>query len=108
MSGTMTISDQRSYIVIEILRGKNPTEIHCTLSEACGVLTVDRSTVSGWANRFRGGCVSIDNGSRSGRPRTSRDERSVKLWKIVLKIVLQHVKNFLQSWEFQHRQCSVF
>ena len=30
-------------------------------------------------NRFRGGCVNIENGPRRGRPRTSTDERSVKL-----------------------------
>ena len=35
--------------------------------------------VSHWANHFRGGCVSIDNDPRPGRPRTSTDERSVKL-----------------------------
>ena len=35
--------------------------------------------VSSWANCFRGGCVSIDNDSTPGRPRTSTDERSVKL-----------------------------
>ena len=57
VSGTVTISDLRSYIKIEILRGKNPTGIHGALSEVCGAFTVDR----GWANRFRGGCVSIDN-----------------------------------------------
>ena len=49
------------------------------MSEVCGEFTVDRSTVSRWANRFRGGFVSIDNDSRPGRPRTSTDERSVKL-----------------------------
>ena len=38
-----------------------------------------RSTVSRWANRFRGGCVSIDNNPRLRRPRQSTDERSVKL-----------------------------
>ena len=36
MSGTVTISDQRSYIKIGTSRGKNPTEIHgglkCVLS----------------------------------------------------------------------------
>ena len=42
----MTISDQRLYIKIEILRGKNPTEIHSALSEVCGEFTVNRSTVS--------------------------------------------------------------
>ena len=57
VSGTLAISDQKSYI-IETLRGKNPTEIHGALSEVRGEFTVDRSTVSRWANRFRGGCVS--------------------------------------------------
>ena len=47
-------------------------------------------------NRSRGGCVSIDNDPRSGRPRTSTDERSVKLVADALEeIVVQHVKNFL-------------
>ena len=40
---------------------------------------MDRSTVSLWANRFRGGCVSTDNDPIPERPRTSTDERSVKL-----------------------------
>ena len=75
----MTISDQRSYIKIETLCGKNPTEIHGALSEVCGEFTVGRSTVSRWANRFRGGYVSIDNDPTPGRSRTFTDERSVKL-----------------------------
>ena len=79
MTGTVTISDQRSYIKIETLRGKNPKEIHGALCEVCGVFTVDRSTVSRWDNCFRGGCVSIDNDPRRGRLRTSTEERSVKL-----------------------------
>ena len=79
VSGTVTVEDQRSYIKIETLRGKTPTEIHKTLSEVCGALTVDRSTVSRWANRFREGRVSISDDGRSGRPKTSTDERSVKL-----------------------------
>ena len=78
MSGTVTISDQRSYIKIETLHGKNPTEIHGAFSEVCGEFTVNCSTVSHWANHFCGGCVSIDNDPRSRRPRTSTDERSVK------------------------------
>ena len=44
-----------------------------------GEFTVDRSMVSRQANSFRGGCVSIDNDPRPGRPRASTDERSVKL-----------------------------
>ena len=49
------------------------------MNEVYGEFTVDRSTVSRWDNRFHGGCVSIDNDPRSRRPRTSTDERSVKL-----------------------------
>ena len=33
VSAIVTVSDQRSYIKIETLRDKNPTEIHGTLSE---------------------------------------------------------------------------
>ena len=58
LSGSVTVSDQRSYIKIETLRGKNLTETHSAFGEVCGELTVDRSTVSSWANSFRGGCVS--------------------------------------------------
>ena len=71
VSGTVTISEKMSYIKIETLRGKNPTEIHSALSEVCGEFTVDHSTVSRWANRFCGDCVRTDNGRRPGRPRTS-------------------------------------
>ena len=79
VSDTVTISDQSSYIKIETLRGKNPIGIHSSLSEICSEFTMDRSTASRWANRFRRGCVSIDKDPRPGRPITSTDERSVKL-----------------------------
>ena len=49
------------------------------MREVCGEFTEDRSTVSHWVNHFRGGCVSINNDQRPGRPRTSTEERSVKL-----------------------------
>ena len=79
MLGNGTISEQRPYIKIETLSGKNYTEIHGALCEVFGEFTVDRSTVSRWANCFRSGCVSIDNDPRPGRPKTSTDERCVKL-----------------------------
>ena len=47
---------------------------------------MDRNTVSRWANRFHGGCVSIDNDPRPGRPRTSTDERNVKLLADALEV----------------------
>ncbi|KAL1132425.1 hypothetical protein AAG570_010380 [Ranatra chinensis] len=78
-SGTVSVEVQRSYIKIESLRGKTPTEIHSALREVCGDQTVDRSTVSRWANRFREGRVSVQDDQRSGRPKTATDERGVKL-----------------------------
>jgi hypothetical protein len=73
-SDTVTVDDQRSYIKIENLRAKNPTEIHIALCEVCGEQTVDRSTVSCWATRFHEGCVTINDDPRPGRPKTSTDE----------------------------------
>lgn len=78
-SGTVTREDQRSYIKIETLRGKNPTHIHCALREICDEQAVHQSTVSRWALRFREGCISISDGPKSGRPRTAAEERSGKL-----------------------------
>ena len=78
-SGTVTVEDQKSYIKILILRGKNPTEIHSALLEVCGEQTVDCSTVSRWATRFREGRVAINDDPRPGRPKTSTDELTVKL-----------------------------
>jgi hypothetical protein len=68
--GTVTVKDQRSYIKIETLRGKIPTEIHSALREVCGEQTVDNSTVSRWATRFHEGRVSINNEPRPGRLKT--------------------------------------
>ena len=50
LSGTVTISDQSSYIKIGTLRGKNAIDIH-------GEFTVDRSRTSSLDNRFGDGCV---------------------------------------------------
>jgi transposase len=73
----VTVEDQKSYIKIETLRGKNPTETHSVLREVCDEHTVNRSTR--WATRFREGRVTINYDPRPGRPKTSTDERSVKL-----------------------------
>lgn len=78
VSGTVTNDDQRAHIKIEILRGKTPTEIHISLMEVCGVETVDRSTISGCAQRFREGRLSIGNETKSRRTRTSTHNQSVE------------------------------
>jgi hypothetical protein len=66
VSGTATNDDQRTYIKIETLRQKTPTEIRSSLMEVCGVETVDRSKISHWAQRFREGRLNIENDLKSG------------------------------------------
>jgi hypothetical protein len=67
-SGTVMVDSQRSYIKIETVCGKNPTEIHIALREVCGEQTVDCSAVSHWAARFCEGRVTINDDPRPGRP----------------------------------------
>ena len=89
-------SDQRSYIKIETLRWKNPTEIHNTLHEVCGDSVVDHSMVSWWASRFREGRVSIQDDPRSGQPVTAMDDTSVVI-----------VSNLLEEdWRKSWRNCA--
>jgi transposase len=78
-------SDQRSYIIIETLQGKNSTEIHNALREVCKDSVVDRSTVSRWESRFREGRVSIQDDPRSGRPVTAMDDTSVVIVSTLLE-----------------------
>lgn len=75
-SGQVTQEDQRSFIKIESIRGKNPTQIYESLREVCGDSTMDRSTISRWAKRFRSGQMSIEDDKRSGRPKTATDNTS--------------------------------
>ena len=46
--------------------------------EVCGVETVDRSTISRWAQRFREGSLSIENDQKSEQTRTSTDDKCVE------------------------------
>jgi hypothetical protein len=74
MSQFITVEDQRSYIKIGTLRGKNPAEIYSILREVCGEQTVDRSTISCWAVRFHEASVTTDDDQRPGRVKTSTDK----------------------------------
>ena len=78
-------------------------------STVCGEHTVDRSTVSRWANRFREGRVNINDDPRPGRPKTSTDERSVKLVADFLqKIVERSARKYHKLQGFHQHQYSVF
>jgi transposase len=78
VSGTVINDDWRAYIKIETLCGKTPTEIHSSLTEVCGVETVDQSTISRWVQRFLERRLSIENDAKSGRRRTSTDDQIVE------------------------------
>ena len=84
-SGWISRSDQQSYIKIETLRGKTPTEIHNALHEVCGDSVVDRSTVSRWSSHFCEGRVSIQDDPRNGRPVTAMDDTSVAVVNTLLE-----------------------
>jgi hypothetical protein len=58
---------------------KIPTEIHIAMRKVCDEQTVDRSRVSRSATRFCEGSVTIYDDLKTGRPKTSTDERIVKL-----------------------------
>ena len=72
-SGQITLSDQRPYIKIESLHGKNSTKNHNNFREVCGDNVVDCSTVSWWSAHFRKGRLSTEDNPRSGRPSTATD-----------------------------------
>jgi len=78
-------SDQRSYIRIESMLRKTPTEIHNTLHGVCGDSVVDDSTVSRLASRFSEGRLSIEDESRSVRPVTATDDTSVVIVSTLLE-----------------------
>jgi len=73
----LKIQDRTSRLKLYV--AKTPTEIYSALREDCGEQTMDRSTVSRWATRFREGRVTIKYDQKPGRSETSTDEGSVKL-----------------------------
>ena len=49
--------EQRSYIKIEVLRGRNARQCHAELREALGVHAMPYRTVARWAQTFKWGRV---------------------------------------------------
>jgi hypothetical protein len=78
-------SDQLSYIKLETLGGKNPTNIHNALHAVCRVSVVDHRMVSQWASRFREARVSIQDDPRSGWPVRAMDDTSVVIVSTLLE-----------------------
>lgn len=82
----VTVDDQRSFIKIEVLRGKTGKEIHDALTEACGGYAVSFKTVYRWVARFRSGKYDISDESRSGRDVSVTDHYHVEKVKELLAV----------------------
>ncbi|GFT79241.1 HTH_48 domain-containing protein [Trichonephila clavipes] len=63
----VTRVDQRTYIKIAVLGGRNAMECHSELVEALGNNVLPYSTVARWVGRFQLGRVSNCEEQRSGR-----------------------------------------
>ena len=66
--------EQRSYVKIAVLRGRNAKECHSELTKALGNRALPYRTVARWAAGFQRGRVASADMSRRGRPRTVRTD----------------------------------
>ncbi|GFV46134.1 HTH_48 domain-containing protein [Trichonephila clavipes] len=63
----VTRVEQRTYIKIAVLRGRNGMECHSELVEALGNNALSYRTVARWIGKFQQGRVSTCDEQRSGR-----------------------------------------
>ncbi|PRD25756.1 UNVERIFIED_CONTAM: hypothetical protein NCL1_39999 [Trichonephila clavipes] len=70
----VTHVEQRAYIKIAVLRGRNAMECHSELVEAFGNNALPYHTVARWVGNFQLGRVSTSDEQRSGRPVSVRTD----------------------------------
>ena len=68
----VTLQEQRSYVKIAVLRGRNAKECHSERTEALGNRALPYRTVARWAAGFQRGRVSSADMHRTGSPKTVR------------------------------------
>ena len=66
----VTPQEQRSYVKIAVLRGRNAKECHSELTEALGNCALPYRTVARWAAAFQRERAPSADMRRTGRPRT--------------------------------------
>ena len=66
----VTRQEQRSYVKIAVLRGRNAKECHSELTEALGSHALPYRTVARWAVAFQRGRDASADTRRTGRSRT--------------------------------------
>ena len=70
----VTRQEQRSYVKIAVLRGRNTKECHSELTEALGNHALPYRTVARWAAAFQRGRVASVDMRRTGCPGTMRTD----------------------------------
>ena len=70
----VTRQEQRSYVKIAVLRGRNAEECHSELTEALGNRALPYRTLAKWVAAFPRGRIGSTNMRRTGRPRTVRTD----------------------------------
>ena len=70
----VTRQEQRSYVKIAVLRGRNAKECHSELTESLGNRALPYRTVARWAAAFQHGRVASADMRRTGLPRTVRTD----------------------------------
>ena len=88
--------EQRSYMKIAVLRGRNAKECHSDLTEALDKRVLPYRTVARWAATFQHGRVASDNMRRTGRPRTVSTD-------VARAVIVQCLKDD-RRWSLQELQ----
>ncbi|GFR26228.1 HTH_48 domain-containing protein [Trichonephila clavata] len=70
----VTSAEQRAYIKIAVLRGRNEMKCHSEFVEALGNNALPYRTVARWVRKFQQGRVSTSDEQRSGRPVTEQTD----------------------------------
>ena len=70
----VTRQEQRSYVKIAVLWGRNAKECHSELTEALGNRALPYKTFARWSAAFQCGRVASADMRRAGRPRTVRTD----------------------------------
>ena len=101
-SGTVTVEDQRLYIKIETLRGRNSAEIHSALREVCGEQTVDRSAVCGEQTVDRStvcGEQTVDRSTVCGEQTVDRSTVTQTIRGLNKSSTLNGIANLPKRWD---------
>ena len=92
----VTRQEQRSYVKIAVLWGRNAKECHSELTEALGNCVLPYRTLARWAAAFQRGRVASADMRRIGRPRTVRTD-------VALAVIAQCLEDD-RRWSVQELQ----